>query len=73
MFFPDDNARFLFRLLICAVSLMLPTGDITFLSGTTYFGKNLTTYVENGTIPLSRVDDMGATPHTHLSHDRFSH
>ena len=33
-------------------------GDITFGSGTTYFGTNLTAYVLNGTIPLSRVDDM---------------
>ena len=33
-------------------------GDITFSSGTSYFGGNLTAYVRNGTIPLARVDDM---------------
>jgi len=34
-------------------------GDITFGSGTSYFGGNLTAYVENGTISEARVDDMG--------------
>ena len=34
-------------------------GDITFDSGTSYFGSNLTAYVKNGTIPKARVDDMG--------------
>lgn len=34
-------------------------GDITLGSHTTYFGQNLTAYVLNGTIPESRVDDMG--------------
>jgi beta-glucosidase-like glycosyl hydrolase len=33
-------------------------GDITFESGTSYFGANLTAYVQNGIIPMSRVDDM---------------
>jgi hypothetical protein len=33
-------------------------GDITFDSNTSYFGANLTAYVMNGTISLSRVDDM---------------
>ncbi|KAI0248423.1 beta-glucosidase [Lactifluus subvellereus] len=33
-------------------------GDITFNSGTSYFGANLTAYVRNGTIPEARVDDM---------------
>ncbi|KAI0061287.1 beta-glucosidase [Artomyces pyxidatus] len=37
---------------------MTMPGDITFNSGTTYFGGNLTEYVLNGTIPESRVDDM---------------
>lgn len=37
---------------------MTMPGDITFNSGTSYFGGNLTDYVNNGTIPLSRVDDM---------------
>ena len=34
-------------------------GDIVFGSGTSYFGGNLTAYVNNGTIPEARVDDMG--------------
>ena len=38
---------------------MTMPGDITFSSNTTYFGANLTEYVRNGTIPESRVDDMG--------------
>lgn len=38
--------------------MMMP-GDIYFDSGTTYFGSNLTAYVNNGTIPEARVDDMG--------------
>ncbi|TDL23295.1 glycoside hydrolase family 3 protein [Rickenella mellea] len=37
---------------------MTMPGDITFGSGTTYFGSNLTDYVLNGTIPESRIDDM---------------
>ena len=38
---------------------MTMPGDINFGSGTTYFGSNLTAYVNNGTIPNARVDDMG--------------
>jgi beta-glucosidase-like glycosyl hydrolase len=37
---------------------MTMPGDITFNSGTTYFGANLTAFVSNGTIPEARVDDM---------------
>ncbi|KAK7462212.1 hypothetical protein VKT23_007817 [Stygiomarasmius scandens] len=37
---------------------MTMPGDITFKSGDSYFGGNLTTYVNNGTIPEDRVDDM---------------
>ena len=33
-------------------------GDITFDSGTSYFGANLTAYVRKGIIPEARVDDM---------------
>ncbi|KAG6870803.1 hypothetical protein C0992_012405, partial [Termitomyces sp. T32_za158] len=40
------------------IHLETATGDITFGSNTTYFGANLTAYVQNGTIPESRVDDM---------------
>ena len=39
---------------------MTMPGDIFFDSGTTYFGSNLTAYVNNGTIPESRVDDRAA-------------
>jgi hypothetical protein len=39
---------------------MTMPGDRTFNSGDSYFGGNLTTYVQNGTIPESRVDDMAA-------------
>ncbi|KAF8200297.1 glycoside hydrolase family 3 protein [Pholiota molesta] len=34
-------------------------GDITFNSGTSYFGANLTSFVNEGIIPEARVDDMG--------------
>ena len=37
---------------------MTMPGDITFNSGTSYFGQNLTDFVLNGTIAASRVDDM---------------
>jgi len=37
---------------------MTMPGDITFSSGTSWWGANLTAYVRNGTISESRVDDM---------------
>ncbi|KAF8312328.1 glycoside hydrolase family 3 protein [Clavulina sp. PMI_390] len=37
---------------------MTMPGDIVFDSGTTYFGKNLTDYVANGTIAEARLTDM---------------
>ncbi|KAF8827401.1 hypothetical protein HHX47_DHR4000061 [Lentinula edodes] len=37
---------------------MTMAGDITLGSHTTFFGQNLTAYVENGTVPESRIDDM---------------
>ena len=37
---------------------MTMPGDITFDLNTSYFGANLMAYVENGTIPEARVDDM---------------
>ncbi|KAG5645639.1 hypothetical protein DXG03_005630 [Asterophora parasitica] len=43
---------------ITGLDMTMP-GDIKFKSGDTYFGANLTAYVLNGTIPESRVDDMG--------------
>ena len=33
-------------------------GDIDFFSGTSWWGANLTAFVENGTIAEARVDDM---------------
>ncbi|RDB23963.1 putative beta-glucosidase L [Hypsizygus marmoreus] len=42
---------------VTGLDMTMP-GDITFHSGTTYFGANLTTYVQNGTIPEGRIDDM---------------
>ena len=42
-------------------------GDIIFGSGTSYFGANLTAYVNNGTIPEARVDDMGMSSSSRLS------
>ena len=38
---------------------MTMPGDISFDSGDSYFGGNLTAYVGNGTIPEARLDDMG--------------
>jgi hypothetical protein len=42
---------------ITGLDMTMP-GDITFDSGDSYFGGNLTAYVNNGTIPEARVDDM---------------
>ena len=42
---------------ITGLDMTMP-GDLTFDSGTSYFGANLTAYVRNGTIPEARVDDM---------------
>lgn len=33
-------------------------GDITFNSGTSYWGANLTAFVNNGSIAEARLDDM---------------
>lgn len=37
---------------------MTMPGDITFNSGTSFFGGNLTAFVNNGSIAESRLDDM---------------
>ena len=37
---------------------MTMPGDIKFGSRDSFFGGNLTAYVNNGTIPEARVDDM---------------
>jgi beta-glucosidase len=42
---------------VAGLDMTMP-GDVTSGSGDSYFGQNLTTFVNNGTIPLSRVDDM---------------
>ncbi|KAI9434686.1 glycoside hydrolase family 3 protein [Lactarius indigo] len=42
---------------VAGLDMTMP-GDITPFSGTTHFGANLTAYVQDGTIPEARVDDM---------------
>lgn len=37
-------------------SLLVPPGSLTTIGGFN-FGSNLTTFIENGTLPLSRIDD----------------
>ncbi|EIN05767.1 beta-glucosidase [Punctularia strigosozonata HHB-11173 SS5] len=37
---------------------MTMPGDVTFGSGDSFFGGNMTAYVQNGTIPEAKVDDM---------------
>ncbi|KAF8809832.1 glycoside hydrolase family 3 protein [Phlegmacium glaucopus] len=44
---------------VTGLDMTMP-GDIFFGSQTSYFGGNLTAYVNNGTIPESRVDDMAS-------------
>jgi hypothetical protein len=39
---------------------MTMPGDISFGSNTSYFGRTLIEYTQNGTIPAARVDDMAA-------------
>jgi beta-glucosidase len=42
---------------ITGLDMTMP-GDITLKFGDSYFGKKLTAYVINGTIPEARIDDM---------------
>ncbi|KAJ3569130.1 hypothetical protein NP233_g5250 [Leucocoprinus birnbaumii] len=42
---------------VTGLDMTMP-GDITFDSGDSYFGGNLTAFVNNGTIPEARLDDM---------------
>ncbi|KAJ3559673.1 hypothetical protein NM688_g207 [Phlebia brevispora] len=42
---------------VAGLDMSMP-GDITFNSGTSWWGQNLTDFVNNGTIAASRVDDM---------------
>ncbi|THH07709.1 hypothetical protein EW145_g3196 [Phellinidium pouzarii] len=42
---------------VSGLDMTMP-GDITFGSGTSYFGGNLTAYVNNGSITEARLDDM---------------
>jgi hypothetical protein len=44
---------------VTGLDMTMP-GDITFDAHTSYYGANLTAYVENGTIPEAHVDDMAA-------------
>jgi len=45
-------------LLTANFAQMTMPGDITFDSGTSYFGANLTAFVNNGSIAASRLEDM---------------
>ncbi|KAJ8517606.1 hypothetical protein ONZ45_g5248 [Pleurotus djamor] len=42
---------------VAGLDMTMP-GDVTFNSGDSYFGGNLTAFVRDGRIPESRVDDM---------------
>ncbi|PSR70416.1 hypothetical protein PHLCEN_2v13667 [Hermanssonia centrifuga] len=42
---------------VAGLDMTMP-GDITFSSGTSWWGQNLTDFVNNGTIAASRVEDM---------------
>ncbi|KAG1853149.1 glycoside hydrolase family 3 protein [Suillus subalutaceus] len=42
---------------VAGLDMTMP-GDITFDSGTSYFGQNLTDLVMNGTVSMQRLDDM---------------
>jgi beta-glucosidase len=42
---------------VAGLDMSMP-GDLSFHSHTSYFGRNLTKYVQNRTIPETRVDDM---------------
>lgn len=42
---------------VTGLDMTMP-GGISFSSRDSYFGENLVTYVNNGTIPEARVDDM---------------
>jgi len=42
---------------ITGLDMTMP-GDVRFDTGDSFFGANLTAYVNNGTIPETRVDDM---------------
>ncbi|KAI0789313.1 beta-glucosidase [Abortiporus biennis] len=53
----DWSAQHTTESAMAGLDMTMP-GDISFGSGTSYFGQNLTAYVNNGTIPSSRVDDM---------------
>jgi hypothetical protein len=44
---------------VLTILQMSMPGDVTFNSNTSYWRETLVEFVENGTIPESRVDDMG--------------
>lgn len=54
----DVNTSSRLSLCIDSRSQMTMPGDITFDSGTSYFGGNLTAFVANGSISEVRLDDM---------------
>jgi len=43
---------------LAGLDMSMP-GDITFNSNTSYFGQNLTIAVQNGSVSVARLDDMG--------------
>ena len=53
----DWNAQHSTMDAMAGLDMSMP-GDITTVSGTSYWGPNLTAYVLNGTIPEARLDDM---------------
>jgi beta-glucosidase len=53
----DWNAQHSTMDAMAGLDMSMP-GDITAVSGTSYWGSNLTAYVLNGTIPEARLDDM---------------
>jgi beta-glucosidase len=42
---------------VAGLDMTMP-GDITFDSGDSYFGRNLTDYVNDGYISMARLDDI---------------
>jgi len=53
----DWNAQHSTMDAMAGLDMSMP-GDITAASGTSYWGSNLTAYVQNGSIPEARLDDM---------------
>lgn len=54
----SSNSLYFLIVFLKKCSQMTMPGDITFNSGTSYFGANLTAFVNNGSISDARLDDM---------------